>query len=179
MPKSIAEQIADLQATRKTQTDAMKKLQNTAAEQSRTLDSGEQEEFDTAKEAVKTIDQNIANLRELEAIEKAEEDDKKTAKPVNGEAKVTQKQAARPGVTTGVQVKNTEKLEPGIGFAQHGGVVVGVAGGHREEVQRFEGGHRVLFLALQAHVVRQNLTVAVDLQLIAKQRGKSQLAHQR
>ncbi len=57
--KTYAEQIADLQATRKTHTDAMRELQSTAAEQARTLDSGEQEDFDTAKEAVKTIDKNI------------------------------------------------------------------------------------------------------------------------
>lgn len=117
--KTYAEQIADLQATRKTHTDAMKKLADTAAEQSRTLDSGEQEEFDTAKEAVKTIDQNIANLRDLEAMEKAEQADIATAKPVDKSAKDRQKQAIRPGVPTGgVEVKNTEKLEPGIGFAR-------------------------------------------------------------
>lgn len=113
--KTYAEQIADLQATRKSHTDSMRKLQDTAAEQARTLDAGEQEEFDTAKEAVKTIDKNIANLRELEAIEKDEQNDAATAKPVS--QKQRQAEPVQKGVST-VQVKNTEKLEPGIAFAR-------------------------------------------------------------
>lgn len=113
--KTYAEQISDLQATRKANTDAMKKLQDTAAEQSRTLDAGEQEEFDTAKEAVKTIDKNIDNLRDLEAIEKEEQADATTAKPASQQQR--QQQPAQKGVST-VQVKNTERLEPGIGFAR-------------------------------------------------------------
>ena len=51
-------------------------------------------------------------------MEKAEEADKGTAKPVEKSAKERQAQPARPGVKTGVEVKDTEKLDPGIGFAR-------------------------------------------------------------
>ena len=66
-----AKQIADLQATRKSKSDRMKAIQDKATEQSRTLDAGEQEEFDTLKGELSVIDKNIGNLRDLEAIEKA------------------------------------------------------------------------------------------------------------
>src|SRR5690625_6475587 len=75
-----AKQIADLQATRKAKADEMKALAEKAAEQGRTMDTGEQEQFDELKAAVAQIDKNIANLRDLEALEKADEADAATAK---------------------------------------------------------------------------------------------------
>ena len=81
-----AKQIADLQATRKAKSDRMKAIQAKATEQERTLDAGEQEEFDTLKGELSVIDKNIGNLRDLEAIEKAEEADAATAKPADDSA---------------------------------------------------------------------------------------------
>lgn len=112
-----AKQIADLQATRKAKSDRMKAIQAKATEQERTLDTGEQEEFDTLKGELSTIDKNIGNLRDLEAIEKAEEADAGTVQPVDDAA-----QRARTVSTNVVRApaepKDTTKLPPGLGFAR-------------------------------------------------------------
>lgn len=113
MSKSYAEQIADLQATRTEKSTRMVAIQSKATEQARTLDTGEQEEFDTAKAAIATIDKNIGNLRDLEAMEKA---DQATATAVTDTDKRNSTVSTK-GVSV-VQAKNTEKLEPGMGFAR-------------------------------------------------------------
>lgn len=129
--KTYAEQIADLQATRKGKSERMKAIQAKATEQSRTLDTGEQEEFDTIKGELSTIDKNVGNLRDLEAMEKA---DKETATPVNDDNRNKTVSTTR----SHVEVKNTEKLEPGMAFARHARVkalaFTGQAG-TRDEVQ--------------------------------------------
>lgn len=109
-----AKQIADLEATRKALADRMKEIQAKASEQGRTLDSGEQEEFDTAKGDIAKIDKNIGNLRDLEAMDKA---DAATVKPVDGAEKAGRTVDVKRGA--GVEVKNTQKLEPGIGLARY------------------------------------------------------------
>ena len=105
MAKSYAEQVADLEATRKEKADRMKAIQEKATEQSRTLDSAEQEDFDTLKNERETIGKSIANLRDLEAMEKAEKADAATAKAVDDSAN------RKSTVSTGrvaVEVKSTE-----------------------------------------------------------------------
>ena len=110
-----AKQIADLQATRKSKSDRMKAIQDKASEQSRTLDAGEQEEFDTLKGELSVIDKNIGNLRDLEAIEKAEEADAATAKPADDSAARSRTVAT---VRAPAEAKDTTKLDQGIGFAR-------------------------------------------------------------
>lgn len=109
---NYATQIADLQATRKSLSDRMKEIQSKAAEQSRTLDTGEQEEFDTIKGDIARVDKNIGNLRDLEAMDAA---DAATAKPVTDADK---RKGAVSTARTHVEVKDTTKLEPGIAFAR-------------------------------------------------------------
>src|SRR5690606_29010044 len=113
---NYAKQIADLQATRKAKADEMKALAERAAEQGRTMDTGEQEQFDELKAAVAQIDKNIANLRDLEAIEKAEAADAATAKAVSGDERA--KSAVSVVRGGDVQVKDTTKLDKGISFAR-------------------------------------------------------------
>lgn len=110
-----AKQIADLQATRKAKSDRMKAIQAKATDQERTLDTGEQEEFDTLKGELSTIDKNIGNLRDLEAIEKAEEADAGTAAPVDD---TTARGRTVATMRAPAEAKDTEKLEPGISFAR-------------------------------------------------------------
>jgi hypothetical protein len=112
--KTYKEQIADLEATRKSKAARMKAIQEKATEQSRTLDTGEQEEFDSLKDAIGTIDKNIGNLRELEAMEEA---DKATAQPADDSQKRKSTVKVDRGAG-GVDVKNTQKLDPGIAFAR-------------------------------------------------------------
>ena len=109
---SYEEQIANLEATRKAKAERMQAIQKTATDQSRTLDTAEQEEFDTLKSERETVAKNIANLRELEAMDKA---DAATARKVDDSDK---RNATVSTDRSHVEVKNTEKLEPGIGFAR-------------------------------------------------------------
>ena len=111
--KTIGEQIADLEATRAAKAKRMAEVSTKAASESRSMDTGEAEEFDTLNSECKSLMKDIARLRDLEEIEKS------TAKPVDGEANEKAKAPANAGVSThGVTVKNTEKLEPGIAFAR-------------------------------------------------------------
>lgn len=107
-----AKQIADLQATRKAKAAEMTELADKAAEQERTFDTGEQEQFDTLKSEIVTIDKSISNLRDLEALEA---EDAETAKPVDDTAK---RKSSVSTVRAPAQAKNTQKLEPGIAFAR-------------------------------------------------------------
>jgi HK97 family phage major capsid protein len=113
---NYAKQIADLQATRKAKAEEMKAIAEKAAEQGRTMDTGEQEQFDELKSAVAQIDKNIANLRDLEAIEKAEAADAATAKAVSGDERAKSAVSVVRGID--VQVKDTTKLDKGISFAR-------------------------------------------------------------
>lgn len=113
---SYAKQIADLQATRKDKAAAMKALAEKANEQGRTMDTGEQEQFDALKDELTKIDKGISNLRDLEAIEKAEAADAATATAVSGDDKA--KGSVSVTRSSDVQVKDTTKLEPGMGFAR-------------------------------------------------------------
>ena len=113
---NYAKQIADLQATRKAKADEMKALAEKAAEQGRTMDTGEQEQFDELKSAVGNIDKNISNLRDLEALEKADAADAATAKAVSDEGK--RNGSVTVSRTVPAEAKNTEKLDKGIGFAR-------------------------------------------------------------
>lgn len=113
---NYAKQIADLQATRKAKAEEMKALAKTAEEQGRTFDTGEQEQFDELKAAIAQIDKSIANLRDLEAIEKAEAADAATAKAVSGDERAKSAVSVIRGGD--VQVKDTTKLDKGIRFAR-------------------------------------------------------------
>lgn len=113
---NYAKQIADLQATRKAKADEMKALAEKAGEQGRTFDTGEQEQFDTLKGEVGAIDKNIANLRDLEAMQKADDDDAATAKAVSDEGK--RQGAVNVTRANPAEAKSTEKLDKGISFAR-------------------------------------------------------------
>ncbi len=69
--------------------------------------------------------------------------------------------------------------EARMGGAQHARVVVGVARGHHLEVQPLQRVHRVPFLVGLAQLVVGHEALGVDLQLVAKEGGAPQLAHQR
>lgn len=112
--ETYAKQIADLNATRKSKADRMKEIQQKAADQSRTLDTGEQEEFDALKVEIATIDKNIGNLRDLEKMEKDEAANAAPADPSTSANKPVTVQRS----TGGVEVKDTTSLKDGMGFAR-------------------------------------------------------------
>ena len=105
--KTIGEQIADLEAMRVSKVDDMHAITNKAIADGRTKDAGEREAFDGLNADVKAIDAELADLRQMEAINKA------SAKPV-------EKSPKAPGVEDRhfATVKGVEKLEPGIAFAR-------------------------------------------------------------
>lgn len=112
--KTYGEHIADLEATRTEKSARMKEIHQKAVDEARTMDTAESEEFDTIDAEIKTIDAELARTRKLKAMEDA---DKATAKPVD--KSVEERKGVKVGQpSNGVQVKNTEKLEPGIAFAR-------------------------------------------------------------
>jgi hypothetical protein len=132
--KTYSEQIADLQATRLSQADRMKAIQAKATEQSRTLDTGEQEEFDTLKAAIGTVDKNIGNLRDLEAMDAANAD----AVLPQAQAKAATAATGRTGID--VRIKEVEKLEPGILAARYA-MCLGVARGDHGKAFKLAEAH--------------------------------------
>lgn len=131
--KTITEQIADLKATREAKQKEMGEIAQKSIDEGRSMDTAEAEQFDTAETEVKQLDDDIARLSRLESVMKA------SAKPVDAEAKAKADAPANgSGARVAVNVKNTEKLEPGIAFARMARVkalaFTGQAG-MRDEVQ--------------------------------------------
>lgn len=108
--KTFAEQVVALKATREAKDAEMRSVAQKSVDEGRSMDSGESEQFDTLSAEIKRLDADIARLSVLA------ETDKATAKPVT-ESKGAQ-DAGAAGYRVPVQVKNTEKLEPGISFAR-------------------------------------------------------------
>lgn len=107
--KTFAEQVAALKATREQKSKEMKEVAQKSIDEGRSMDDAEAEQFDTLKSEIKRIDDDVSRLSILAEM------DKESAKPVTEEKSV---QDAKGGSKLGVQVKNTQKLEPGIAFAR-------------------------------------------------------------
>jgi HK97 family phage major capsid protein len=105
--KTIAEQIAALEAARQAKSARMGEVMQKSMDEGRSTTAEEQEEFDTLEQEVGAID---GDLKRLRALEKAQA---QSAKPVSG-------QKSEEGTTarSGIQVKTAEKLDKGIGFAR-------------------------------------------------------------
>jgi HK97 family phage major capsid protein len=106
--KTIGEQIADLVQTREAKSVQMSAVMQKSIDEGRSADAAEGEEFDTLDAEVKALDADIVRLKKLEDIQKS----KATVVDGSSSAAATQSRA-------GVQVKNTQKLEPGIAFARY------------------------------------------------------------
>lgn len=109
--KTFAEQVAALKATRAAKFDEMKGVAQKSVDESRSMDTAEQEQFDALQSEVGRLDDDIKRLSVLAEM------DKETAKPVDGNEKANQ--PAKGGIErVPLQVKNTQKLAPGIAFAR-------------------------------------------------------------
>ena len=110
--KSLAEQIASLEATRQVKADELAAVQQKATDEGRTKDTTEREAFDALKVEIKGIDDEIADLKELETLNKA------AAAPIAGgaPAAAAASRGAMPPAAGYVRVQPNE--EPGIGFAK-------------------------------------------------------------
>ena len=109
--KTIAEQIAEFQATRVTKAAEMEAIMTKSAETGETLDAEQSEQFDTLEAEIAAIDKHIGRLKGMQKSQAA------TAKPAADDQADRVKNL---GQQVGVQVraKNTQKLEPGIAFAR-------------------------------------------------------------
>jgi HK97 family phage major capsid protein len=97
----------------------------------RSMEDGEAAQFDAVDAEIKTLDADIARLTKLESHMAA------SAKPVDGDAQAKANQPANDGGRTinAVQVKKTEKLEPGVLFARHAMCVFAAKGNTAEAAQ--------------------------------------------
>jgi HK97 family phage major capsid protein/HK97 family phage prohead protease len=104
--KTIAEQIAALEASRNAKSARMAEVMQKSMDEGRSTDQAEQEEFDTLAQEVEAIDGDLKRLRLMEKSQAA------SAKPVAGKT-AAEGTAAR----SAVQIK-APALEKGIGFAR-------------------------------------------------------------
>jgi len=113
--KSVAEQIADLKATREANQKKMGEIAQKSIDEGRSMNDAESAEFDTVEKDIGTLDADIARLTRLESIQRA------TATSVEKDVAAAKEASAPNGSRKlePVQVKNTEKLEPGIEFARY------------------------------------------------------------
>ncbi len=103
--KTITEQIKDFESTRAAKDAERRGLMEKAAEAGETLDAAGAEKYDALALDIKSVDQHLVRLRDLEETNKA------AAKPVNGGAPTEPNQ--RPSV-----ISVSRNLPPGIEFAQ-------------------------------------------------------------
>lgn len=107
---ALAEQIASLEAKRAANAARMEEVATKSINRGETMAADEQEEFDGLEAEVKQIDADLTRLRALERVKLA------TAKPAAG-AKSADTESRNPS-TVPAQVRLTEKLDKGIGFAR-------------------------------------------------------------
>jgi HK97 family phage major capsid protein len=113
--KTYTQQLADLKATRAAKAEELNVVARKSVDEGRSMDTGEAEQFDTLQSAIKSLDGDIARFSRMAEIEAAEKD---SAKPVDTTQKAGAVAVGGAAERLPVQVKNTEKLDAGIGFAR-------------------------------------------------------------
>ena len=103
---TLIEQLAALKATREERQKRLNDIAQKAMDEGRSMNTAEAEEFDTAEGEIKSIDADIGRLSRLAEIQKA------TAAPVGSPSPNTP--VTEPVRGSDLQLKKTEKLEPGI-----------------------------------------------------------------
>ncbi|QXI63415.1 hypothetical protein CP157_01133 [Paracoccus marcusii] len=107
---SLADQIASLEAKRAANAAQMETILSKSADAGETTSADEQEEFDVLEAEVQQIDADIKRFRALERVKLA------SAQAPAG-AKAADADTRQPG-TVPAQVRLSEKLDKGIGFAR-------------------------------------------------------------
>lgn len=113
--KTYAQQVADLKATRAAKAAELDTVARKSVDEGRSMDTGEGEQFDTLTGAIKSLDADIARFSRMAEVEAAEQ---ATAKPVDTATKSGAFAVGGASDRLPVQVKNTEKLEPGMGMGR-------------------------------------------------------------
>lgn len=107
--KTLAEQIASLEATRAAKAARMTEIMQKTAEDGRSTDEAEQEEFDTLEQEVGAVDADLKRLRAVEAINKTK------ATPVSGATSVERATEVRGG---GSPIVLKQELPKGTAFTR-------------------------------------------------------------
>lgn len=108
--KTVAEQISAFEATRQAKAARMSEIMDAAGEKGETLDQAGQQEYDGLKDEVKSIDDHLVRLRDMEKINVT-----RAAPAAGGDgAAATQ---SRGGEAVRVQVRGGN-VPPGIGFVR-------------------------------------------------------------
>lgn len=110
MAKTIAEQIADLEATRNAKADEMDAVMQKSLDEGRSTDTAEAEQFDTLEREIKTLDGDIGRLKKLERIQAAK------AQPADPRPSATQR---FDGVSTMQLKPKPLVLDKGVAFARY------------------------------------------------------------
>lgn len=108
--KTIAEQIAALEASRQAKSARMSEVMQKSMDEGRSTDQSEQEEFDTLSGEVEALDGDLKRLRTMEKMQVA------TAKPVIANQIKTSEMGT--ALRNGVQIKANEP-DKGIRFARY------------------------------------------------------------
>lgn len=111
MKKTTQEQIKDLEATRASYVSELNEIQTKATDEGRAKEVGEKDKFDELKSKINVIDDELKDLRELEAINIA------SATEVTRE-KSKESSDIRGGTDARHTVTVEHKLPPGMGFAR-------------------------------------------------------------
>lgn len=108
--KTIAEQIAALEASRQAKSARMAEVMQKSMDEGRSTDQAEQEEFDTLSQEVEAIDGDLKRLRTMEKMQAS------TAKPVVANQIKTSELGT--ALRNGIQIKANEP-DKGIRFARY------------------------------------------------------------
>ena len=106
--KTWAEQIADLEATKKSLTETMQTVAKAASEEGRTMNTAEASQFDDAEAQIKQIDADLARVKRLAELDKA------SAAPVENKHVDEASRALNPA-----QLKTEKKLDAGVEFTRY------------------------------------------------------------
>lgn len=109
MPKTISEQVKDLENTRAAKSARMSEVMQKSIDEGRSTDETEAQEFDLLKGEVASLDADLVRLRSLEEINKA------AAKPVQRADNGGSAAEVRGGNVLSLKTK----LAPGIEFARY------------------------------------------------------------
>ncbi|AVJ17210.1 phage major capsid protein [Serratia sp. MYb239] len=125
---NIAEQIKSFESKRSALAASLEDIMSKAAEEGRTLDVEEEEQYDNTSSEVKSVDAHLKRLRDMEASYAA------TAKPVNAKA------AASGTVNTVINnapgiIRVEQKLEKGIAFARFAKSLAAANGSRSEALE--------------------------------------------
>jgi len=113
---TLAEQLAKLRETHKAKAQKMGEIAQKSMDETRSMNTAEQEEFDTLKADIDNLDGSIKRLEELQAIQARSATPAPVIAAANEEAANRVVSTAAPGI----QVRSAPgKKEPGLAFAQY------------------------------------------------------------